>query len=50
MFENYEFSDNLAELIEAGDWSAVQTYVEASLHVGWALFEAYLPQLLLSAL
>ena len=36
MFENYEFSHNLAELIEAGDWSAVQTYVEASLHV---LFE-----------
>ena len=50
MFENYEFHDNLLEIIEAGDWSAVQTYVEASLHVGWALFEAYLPQLLLSAL
>ena len=50
MFENYEFSDNFVELVEAGDWSAVQTYVEASLHVGWALFEAYLPQLLLSVL
>ena len=36
MFENYEFSHNLAELIDTGDWSAVQTYVEASLHV---LFE-----------
>ena len=50
MFENYEFSDNLAELVNTGDWSAVQAYVEASLHVGWALFEAYLPQLLSSAL
>jgi hypothetical protein len=39
MFENYEFSDSLAELVETGDWSAVQTYVEASMHVGWALFE-----------
>ena len=39
MFENYEFSDNLAELVEAGDWSAVQTYVEASMHISWALFE-----------
>jgi hypothetical protein len=36
MFENYEFSHNLGELIHTGDWSAVQTYVEASLHV---LFE-----------
>jgi hypothetical protein len=39
MFENYEFSDNLAELIDTGDWSAVQTYVEASMHISWALFE-----------
>jgi hypothetical protein len=36
MFENHQFSDNLAELVESGDWSAVQTHVEASLHV---LFE-----------
>ena len=36
MFENYEFSDNLAELVNTGDWSAVQTYVEASPH---GLFE-----------
>ena len=50
MFENHEFSDNLVELVKAGDWSAVQTYVEASIHISWALFEAYLPQLILSAL
>ena len=39
MFDNYEFSDNLAELIDNGDWSAVQTYVEAIMHISWALFE-----------